>query len=104
MFNQFISLAKASPRFPALIDGSNGHVNTRADLSQRAQTLGAQLRNAGLAAGDAVAVQLPNSVDFVATWLAALEQGLVFVPIDRDAPETEVGAILGHFGIKGLVY
>jgi long-chain acyl-CoA synthetase len=104
MYDQFVSLAKEWPGFPALIDGANGHVNTRADLWQRAQRLGAQLRDAGLAPGDAVAVQLPNSADFVATWLAALEQRLVFVPIDRDAPETEVGAILGHFGIKGLVY
>lgn len=104
MYDQFVNLANASPRFPALIDGANGHVNTRADLLQRAQRLGAQLRDAGLTPGEAVAVQLPNSVDFVAAWLASLEQRLVFVPIDRDAPETEVGAILAHFGIKGLIY
>ena len=71
---------------------------------QQAQSLSSKLRAAGLVSGDAVAVQLPNSVEFVAAWLAALDLQLVFVPVDRDAPETEVASILGHFGIKGLVY
>src|SRR5207244_2354855 len=48
--------------------------------------------------------QLPNSVDFVAAFIAALERKLVMVPIDRDATETEVGTILSHFAIKGLLY
>ena len=104
MHHQFSRLANESPRSSALIDGPSGHVTTRSELLQQAQSLASRLRTAGLGSGDAVAVQLPNSVEFVAAWLAALELQLVFVPIDRDAPETEVGSILGHFGIKGLIY
>lgn len=104
MHDQFVRLANESPASPVLIDGPSGHVTTRRELWQQAQNLAARLGDAGLAHGDAIAVQLPNSVEFVAAWLAALELGLLFVPIDRDAPDTEVGSILGHFGIKGLLY
>ncbi len=45
----------------------------------------------------------PNSVDFVAAFLAALQLHLIAVPIDRDAPASEVAKILGHFAIRGLV-
>ncbi len=104
MYEYFVSLAADQPEAVALIEGANGSVTTRAALLERAASIGRELASAGLDEGDLVAVQLPNSVDFVATWLATIERRLVFVPIDRDAPETEVGAILSHFGIKGLLY
>ena len=104
MFQRFLSLADAAPASAALIDGESGHVTTRRELLDRANQLAGRLREAGLVEGDALAVQLPNSVDFVAAVLAALKLGLVLAPIDRDAPETEVAAILGQFSIRGLVY
>ena len=79
-------------------------VVTRAELLAAARTLGERFAAAGLREGDLVGVQLPNSVDFVAAFIAALERKLVMVPIDRGATETEVGAILSHFAIKGLLY
>src|SRR5712691_6469366 len=103
MDEQFVSLAAEGPATAALIE-ADGRVTTRTELLARARALSTELANAGFAAGEMLAVQLPNSVDFVATWLASLERKLIFVPIDRDAPETEVGSILTHFGIRGLVY
>ncbi|HEV7920896.1 MAG TPA: class I adenylate-forming enzyme family protein [Thermoanaerobaculia bacterium] len=104
MLQRFLDLASAGPDFPALIDADSGHVTTRAALRVRAEELAAQLAGAGLAAGELVAIQLPNSVDFVAAFLAVLMLRLIAVPIDRDAPSTEVGAILSHFAIKGFLY
>lgn len=104
MYEQFASLTADAPRAAALIDGGTGQVTTRAGLLARARSVSRELADAGISAGDVLAVQLPNSVDFVAAWLAALEARLVMAPIDRDAPETEVGSILSHFGIKGLLY
>ncbi|HEV8660545.1 MAG TPA: class I adenylate-forming enzyme family protein [Thermoanaerobaculia bacterium] len=103
MYEQFVWLATEEPAAAALIEAT-GRVTSRAELLGRTRALSDELSTAGFAEGDLLAVQLPNSVDFVATWLAALERRLVFVPIDRDAPETEVGAILTHFGVKGLLY
>ena len=104
MYARFASLAAYEPQATALIDGATGAVTTRAALLARAEELAVQLVAAGLHPADLVAIQLPNSVDFVAAWLAVLMLRLIAVPIDRDAPETEIAAILGHFGIRGLIY
>jgi long-chain acyl-CoA synthetase len=104
MFQRFLSLATGDPDAAALIDGATGAVTTRSTLLARAEELAAELTAAGLREADALAIQLPNSVDFVAAFLAACKLGLVVAAIDRDAPETEVAKILGHFAIRGLVY
>lgn len=104
MVQRFLSLVAASPDAPALIEGNSGNVITRAALLARADELAGDLSATGIAAGDVVAVQLPNSTDFVAALLAATKLDFVFAPIDRDAPEIEVAAVLGHFSIKGFVY
>ncbi|MGZ8867435.1 MAG: class I adenylate-forming enzyme family protein [Thermoanaerobaculia bacterium] len=104
MYQRFQALADEAPERSALIDSRTGRVVSRAALLERAEAMAGELRSAGLAKGDLVAVQLPNSVEFVAAWLAILKEELVMVPIDRDAPEIEVRQILSHFGVKGLVY
>ena len=104
MIHQFLTLVREAPAAPALIDGPTGKVTTRAALRDRAEELATRLEEAGLRARDAVAIQLPNSVDFVAAFLAAAKLDLVVFPIDRDATATEVASILGHFAIRGLVY
>ena len=104
MFQQFARLAAAAPGAPAVIDGETGSLTTRSALLRRAEALADELRQAGMRERDLVAVQLPNSVDFVATFLAMAKEKLIVVPIDRDAPETEVGTILSHFAVRALVY
>ena len=104
MLETFLSLVSREPEAPALIDGASGRVLTRAQLRDVAQTTLRELKKAGIREGDAIGVQLPNSPEFVATFLAALELKLVVAPIDRDAPETEVASILTHFSLRGLVY
>jgi long-chain acyl-CoA synthetase len=104
MLQRFLTLTGEAPSAPALIDGTTGEVTTRLQLRDRSAELAGRFRANGLTAGDALAIQLPNSVDFVAAFLAAVELGLVAIPIDRDAPETEVAKILAHFSVRGLVY
>src|ERR1043166_132760 len=102
MLQRFEHLAAATPDAPALV--SSDATITRAQLLGAARAIGERFAAAGLRQGDLVGVQLPNSAAFVAAFIAALERKLVLVPIDRDATETEVGAILSHFAIKGLMY
>jgi long-chain acyl-CoA synthetase len=99
VLDRFRSLAGAAPRAIALIDGTSGALTTREALMARATEIATRLEAAGLREGDLYALQLPNSVDFVATFLAALKLRLIVVPIDRDAPGSEVDAIRQHFGI-----
>ena len=102
MLDRFLNLTAAAPDAPALVSGDA--IVTRAQLLGAARAMGERFAAAGLRQGDLAGVQLPNSAAFVAAFLAALERKLVMVPIDRDATETEVGAILSHFAIKGLLY
>jgi long-chain acyl-CoA synthetase len=104
MLEQFRSLVTAQPDAVALIEGISSRVISRAQLLRRAAEIASDLSAAGVRDGDVVAVQLPNSVDFVASVLAALDLRLVIVLIDRDAPDTEVGTILSHLAIKALIY
>ncbi|HEX6096153.1 MAG TPA: class I adenylate-forming enzyme family protein [Thermoanaerobaculia bacterium] len=99
MFQRFVSLVQAAPDAPALIDGATGHVTTRAMLLERSEAVAAELAASGARARDGFAIQLPNSVELVATFLAAVRLDLVVFLIDRDATGNEVAAIRRHFDI-----
>lgn len=103
MLERFTTLTKNNPGAPALISGDSGAVTTRGELLARSEVLAEQLASAGLREGDALALQFPNSVDFVAAFLAALRLRLVVIPIDRDAADSEVAQILGHFSVRGFL-
>src|SRR5688572_2951755 len=101
MFQRFVSLVEDAPGAAALIDGQTGAVTTREALLVRADEIASRFADGGLRARDAMALQLPNSVEFVAAFLAAAKLDLVVFPIDRDATEGEVAKIVDHFGIRG---
>jgi long-chain acyl-CoA synthetase len=100
MFQRFLSLVDRAPAAPALIAGDSGHVTTRSALLARAEAIAEELTASGLRARDPIILQLPNSVDFVATFLAAVKLDLVAFLVDRDATFEEVAAIRRHFGIR----
>jgi acyl-CoA synthetase (AMP-forming)/AMP-acid ligase II len=102
--SRFEELVWQRPGAAALICGATGLVTTRAALLDRASEIRGLLEGEGIRAGSAIAVQLPNSPDFVASFLAALQLGVTFVPIDRDARQSEVAAVLQHFGLEALLY
>ncbi|HXA15896.1 MAG TPA: AMP-binding protein, partial [Thermoanaerobaculia bacterium] len=85
MLERFLALAAVRPEAVALIDGEAGYVTSRAQLASRIDELAARFAGAGLRANDVIAIQLPNSVDFIAAFGAVLKQKLVAILIDRDA-------------------
>lgn len=101
---RFRALSVAAPDHPALIDGASGLVTTRSSLVARTVALRQQMEASGVSRGMRVAIQLPNSVDFIAAFLAAVELECTTVPIDRDARDSEVSAILDQFGVSALIY
>jgi len=102
LFKRFLDLTADRPDAAALIDGESGRVTTRAELLVRAEELAQRFREAKLRERDVLAVQLPNGVDFVAAFLAALKLKLVFAPIDRDAMAAEVAGMMQQFGTSAL--
>jgi len=92
MFERFRSLASAAPGATAVVEAGSGRTVSRSELLARAEELAA-----GIEPGTLIPIQLPNSAEFVAAVLAAFRQNAVAIPIDRDATEAEVVAILTHF-------
>src|SRR5437764_30603 len=90
MLERFLALTAARPDAVALIEAESGRATTRAELLGRARAIAR-----GHAAGELVAVQLPNSAEFVATFLASLIGGFVVMLIDRD--ERDSARIAAHF-------
>jgi acyl-CoA synthetase (AMP-forming)/AMP-acid ligase II len=102
MLERFLALTAVNPDSVAVIDGGTGHVTARSQLASRIDDLASRLE--AFSENDVVAIQLPNSVDLIAAFGAVLKQKLVAILIDRDATETEVGNVLGHFAARGLIY
>src|SRR5437868_6517971 len=91
MLERFLALTAAGPDAVALIEAESGRATTRAQLLERAREIARRH-----AAGELVAVQLPNSVEFVATFVAALIGRFTVMMIDRD--ERDPARLIKHFG------
>lgn len=103
MRRSFESLTTAEPGAIALVDAASGTSVSRRELLQRSRSLSERLTAAGAGAGDVVLVRLPNSPDFVASFLATLELAAVLLPLDRDSKETEVAAAEEAFGAVVII-
>lgn len=99
MFHRFLSLVEAAPDAAAILEASSGRVVTREELLARAEQLAD-----GISEGDLVAIQLPNSAEFVAAFLAVAKRRATAFLIDRDASETEVSAVITQFDIRTVIY
>ena len=99
----FSALVTEAPERIAVIEGASGRHVSRAALLAGASAIADSVMDAGIGARDAIAIQLPNAASFVAAFLAAAKLDLVAVPLDRDAPASEVERILEHFSVRALV-
>jgi len=80
----------------------NGSV-TYAELLARTGKLAGHLADNGIAAGDTVAIMLPNSVHWVEACLAIARADALSVPISYDATETEIAYRLSDANCKAVV-
>ena len=104
MLRSWRSLAGLEPEAPAVIESATGAAISRRALQLEAESLRAELHAAGIREGDVVAAQLPNGSRFIAAFLAALQDNLVFLPIDRDAAPAEVSSVTHTFGARALIH
>jgi long-chain acyl-CoA synthetase len=98
----FWRLAQADPDRIALVD-PDGQPHTAGDLLGAANGLVHALRAAGLERGDTVATVLPNGVEMVETWLAAMQAGWYLTPINHHLVEAEIAYILRDSDAKALI-
>ncbi|WP_457158024.1 AMP-binding protein [Modestobacter sp. SYSU DS0875] len=93
--------AATSGESPALVYGARRL--TWAELDALVDRAAAGYRARGLAAGDRVAVQLRNGVDWVVAVTGALRAGLVVVPVNTAYTDPEVSYLLTDSGARLLV-
>jgi len=84
--------AAADPDRPAITDEQR--TVTRAELESLANRTARALQRLGVQPGDRVTIALPNSVEFVATVLAALKIGATPQPVSARLPKRELDAII----------
>src|SRR6185295_15747876 len=87
----------------ALLVGAEHSRVTYGDLAQLVDDLSAALRRRGLRAGDVVALQSSNSVEFVVALLGAARAGLVVAPLDPSLPSTERRARADRVGARVIL-
>ncbi|MEV6361935.1 amino acid adenylation domain-containing protein [Nocardia asteroides] len=89
----FFANAATTPSAPAVIWEPAGQL-TYGELAADALAVAGALREAGVAPGDSVAVQLPKGPDQVVAVLGVLAAGAVYVPIGFDQPAARRAEIL----------
>jgi acyl-CoA synthetase (AMP-forming)/AMP-acid ligase II len=94
--------ASASPDKLAFED-SGGAAVSYSQLASRSARLAGHFQDRGIAGGDAVAILLPNSVDWVLSCVATLRAGAISVPISHDAVEGEIRYRLEDAHCKAIV-
>lgn len=85
----------------ALVDGDK--VTTWAELEHEVDALARRLAGLGYGQGDVLAAQLPNSAEFILTFLAITRLGGVLQTIHMPYRADELRTLLLHSGAKGLV-
>jgi long-chain acyl-CoA synthetase len=93
--------ARERPEAPAVVAGARRL--TWAELDAAVDRTAAGYAAEGLAAGDRVAVQLPNGIDWLRAALGALRAGLVVVPVNTAYTDPELEYVLQDSGAALLV-
>ncbi|HEU0191881.1 MAG TPA: acyl-CoA synthetase [Mycobacterium sp.] len=96
------NIARDTPDAVAVVDVLGGEL-TYAQLAARANRYGRGLQALGLRPGDVLVMVLPNVVDTLAVYFAAMQTGLYIVAINWHLTGPEIGYILSDSGAKALV-
>ncbi|MFD6398088.1 amino acid adenylation domain-containing protein [Nocardia sp. NPDC060249] len=98
----FFANAATNPSAPAVLWEPAGQL-TYGELAADALAVAGALREAGVAPGDSVAVQLPKGPDQIVAVLGVLAAGAVYVPIGFDQPAARRAEILRTAGAVAVL-
>ncbi|KPF90847.1 malonyl-CoA synthase [Novosphingobium sp. AAP83] len=94
MFSLFLSQCGATPQAPFLIAADGAVLTYEAALRRSAQLANA-FRAQGVQPGDCIAIQVEKSQTALLTWLAALQAGAVYLPLNTGYTTGELRYFLG---------
>ncbi len=93
-------LAAAAPDRIAVLDGTR--VVTRAELADRAASLGAAIVAAEFPSGP-IGVLLPDGADFIVAMFGLLRAGRLHLLLDRRAPPAFLASVVASTGLAGVL-
>jgi len=93
--------AASKPASPAVLTATE--TLSFAELDQRAKAFAGLLQRLGLRHGDVIAAQLPNSVEFIVTYLAAGYLGAILQTVHMPYRAAEIEPLLAHSGARAIV-
>jgi len=76
---------------------------TYQDFNLTVNRVASTFKKMGIGKGEMMAIMLPNSPEFLYTWMGLNKLGAVEVPINIGYTETEIRYILQHSGASGIV-
>jgi acyl-CoA synthetase (AMP-forming)/AMP-acid ligase II len=87
----------------AVILPDDGQTVTHQALAEAVETLAATLRQSGLRPGDAVAIVLPNGLEYLVSFLAATRARLIAAPLNPAYKPEEFHFYLSDIGARALI-
>src|SRR5437762_8459949 len=96
-------LSQTEPGHPAVILPEEGTSTTYWSLADQVESLAATLRQSGLQPGDAVAIVLPNGLEYLATFLAVTRARLVAAPLNPAYKAEEFRFYLEDVGARAVI-
>jgi hypothetical protein len=97
------SIALVDPPNREEFTDSTPRTLTFAEADRAISALAARLRELGLQTDSLVAMQLPNTVESLISFLAILRAGMIAMPIPLLSRQQEIVAALGRVGAKAIV-
>lgn len=94
MLSLFLATCESAPQAPFLI-AADGTVLTYDAARRRSAQIAGAFRKAGVQPGDRVAIQTEKSQTALLTWLAALQAGAVYLPLNTGYTTGELRYFLG---------
>lgn len=97
--------ARLSPHRTALVLAADGRRLTYAELDRRAVACARMwMFELGLKPGDRIGILAGNRLEMLDAFFAAGKSGVVLVPLNTKLRAAELAYIVGHCGLKALVY
>src|SRR5689334_6452714 len=96
-------LSRNDPRQPALILPEDGSVATHRDLGDQIESVAAALRRTFLQPGQAVAIVLPNGLEYLVSFLATTRARLIAAPLNPAYKADEFRFYLEVAGVRAVI-
>jgi amino acid adenylation domain-containing protein len=100
---RFEQVARDAAEHMAVLDAAEGTGLTYTELDQAANAIAWALHEAGVGAGDLVALMLPRGPDHIAALLGILKAGAAIVPLEAAHPPEFVRGIAQRAGVRALI-